>query len=301
LVLCLLSVGLALAVLLANGIDPLDVLLAYRKVSNRGLREFIGLITLRDTGLLRRLLFVLLPLAAVVARGRVGRKDFTWFLLAGSFIVTALYSMLTNAGIRNSEAPLLVFGVMVLLCQDSYRTLLDRRWLAIYVLGLCVFGLETTRLAYIRHRVSSAGHFFEDEIQAKPLAEPPFFAGLRCGPKFHQMLGELKEIIDRNPGGEIFFGADLEFAYGAFRIPTPRGLPLWWHVGTSFSKDELPLVVRIWQEHRFPTLVFAKDWLFPPAIFPAIIPPEYARDDSLQELTVYRLKDSPRSSSKPDE
>lgn len=91
--------------------------------------------------------------------------------------------------------------------------------------------------------------------------------------------------------GAVFFGPRLEFMYAMFERPSPRGLPIWWHPGTSFALADTALVADRWSRARFDLLVFLRDdYARMPAEVIDRIRRDYVRDQTDPELTLWRRR-----------
>ena len=83
-----------------------------------------------------------------------------------------------------------------------------------------------------------------------------FFGDFHCCKPFFSILAESDVALAEHPGKSVFFGPRMEFLYARDHIASPRGLPLWWHPGSSYSTSSESDVVRAWQSDRFDRLVF---------------------------------------------
>jgi hypothetical protein len=71
------------------------------------------------------------------------------------------------------------------------------------------------------------------------------------------MLSEVDSVVDSHPGAHYFFGPRMEFLYARERVPSPRGLPNWWHPNTSFVPKQIPDIRKAWRSDHLDILVFA--------------------------------------------
>jgi hypothetical protein len=70
---------------------------------------------------------------------------------------------------------------------------------------------------------------------------------LQAGPRFKAIEEDLISVVAKAgvAKDEVFFGPALEFAYAAFGFTPPKGLPVWWHPGTSYSpRDNATIATR---------------------------------------------------------
>jgi hypothetical protein len=51
----------------------------------------------------------------------------------------------------------------------------------------------------------------------------------------------------------------MEFLYARYRLASPRGLPLWWHPGSSFPFSAQPAILAAFERDRPQVLIFLHD------------------------------------------
>lgn len=144
-----------------------------------------------------------------------------------------------------------------------------------------------------RHRVRGIGEHYFFEYQLEPRkAETGFFAGMRTGRIFSEVYKEVQATIGAATGERIFFGPRMQWAYAAFRLPSPKNHPVWWHPGVSFARSDVPKYIRAFAEMRNTLLVFVKNDVtyFPPE-FIDYLRNAYTLDQSHPALTLWHLKD----------
>jgi hypothetical protein len=73
------------------------------------------------------------------------------------------------------------------------------------------------------------------------------------------VLQQVEDALDRYPSNKVFFGPRMEFSYAAFRREPPRGLPIWWHPGSSFAISDMVGVLHALENGDFDLLIFLKD------------------------------------------
>ena len=105
---------------------------------------------------------------------------------------------------------------------------------------------------------------------------------------------ELAKVSNPSP---FFFGPRLEFNYNVLRLSSPEHSPVLWDPGAAFAESDQAKLIRIWQEHRFKTLIFlnANCPLFPegmvytfyPKGFRDLIDRDYVKDASYAHIAVY--------------
>jgi hypothetical protein len=92
----------------------------------------------------------------------------------------------------------------------------------------------------------------------------PFFEGFTVSPRLREVVEEIGPVLrqyeDEKRDGErgILFGPRMEFGYAAFRVPSPKGLPIWYHPGTSYPLERTQAVIDSFLSHEFELCVFLK-------------------------------------------
>lgn len=109
---------------------------------------------------------------------------------------------------------------------------------------------------YRRERMMNVGPFYEHP--AGTTIARGYFRGLRTGPHFAGLLLELEQLQPMLQGRSVFFGPRIELGYLYTGSPSPRGLPLWWHPGTSYAAADQPRIVEAFGSHKPDVLVFAR-------------------------------------------
>jgi len=124
-----------------------------------------------------------------------------------------------------------------------------------------LFALMSVGIAYgvcrTRNRGVGYATFFEWKTVPQPIGIP-FLRHLTAGPILHRVVAEASEAATRRSGGSVFFGPRMEFLYAALRIESPKGLPIWWHPGSSYPLNRHGQIVLRWRASRFRTLVFLR-------------------------------------------
>jgi hypothetical protein len=141
----------------------------------------------------------------------------------------------------------------------------------------------------VRERMRLVGPFYE--LPASRLVTQGYFKGLKTGTTFDSLLKEMDRVA-ASSAGPMFFGPRLEFGYMETARPSPRGLPLWWHPGTSYDRGDTQRVVDAFKANDFKFLVFAANGnrnRMPIALV-KYIDDNYRQVDGYAALDVYERK-----------
>lgn len=215
------------------------------------------------------------------------------FLLLCLGPVVGLLAMLTNGELKFVDMVLpMVSGVVLFFHRPDFalshkqpKPFIQRNYIILFAI-LAAIGLYS---GVTRFRVGLVGPFFQEPADHR--TESPFFADLRTGEGFAEILKEEKSVMDSNPRGPIFFGPRMEFSYAAFNIRSPKFLPIWWDPGAAFPLSQESKYIASWEQHRFGTLIFYKnDFMYYSPALAALLDRMYDRDDSLKYLTIMRIK-----------
>lgn len=194
-----------------GGVDPLLLLNAYAHVAGRSLGHAdIDAVVTWDLWT-RRALILGYAVAVVdlwchrwTARAPLGL----------AFAAVATVGLRTDWDILQHGLPLLVGGLVLAGARS--------RWLTAAVLASAVaMGASRQRTAYV-------GEFYS----SGPLVTVTegFYAGLSTSPGMLAVLDEARRL----PEGATFYGVRLEFLYPETARTPLRGLPVWWHFGSSY-------------------------------------------------------------------
>jgi len=288
------------AVLAVNGISMLDVLRAYRDMSVRGLPSFLYLSHGDGEIAAAMVLFILVLGISTFRSMAAGKRHVSReSMLLGAAALAGTYGIATDAEAVFVDLALIVvvFCYFVMSYErDAEPRRRDEGAISPHVgvnnvravAALCGFCLVMgLGLGWERSKVAGIGPFFE-RAPLREVTSVPFFESLKAGPWFQRILQQMQSIVAANPGRKFFFGTRLEFGYAAFGKPSPRGLPVWWHPGTSYPLRSEGAIVRRFQESKFDVLIFARnDFTRTPAGIVAVMSTEYTRDDRYPDLTVF--------------
>jgi hypothetical protein len=138
---------------------------------------------------------------------------------------------------------------------------------------------------------SLPGAFFETVYSHKP-SPTAYLKSAKVGPRLVRIQEQIEEILTKDTQARVFFGPHIEFAYMAFRIPSPRGLPIWWVPGVSYSVDQLPDVIRAWNKNNFDVVCLLKhDATRMPDSIMADLNQHYVPTDRYPDITVLYRRD----------
>ncbi len=89
----------------------------------------------------------------------------------------------------------------------------------------------------------------------------------------------------------------MEFNYAVLRLTPPVQSPILWDPGAAFAESDEGRLIRVWEEHRFQTLIFLKadnpygiDHIYYSQEFLDAIRRGYVEDGSYPWITVYRRR-----------
>jgi len=204
--------------------------------------------------------------------------------------ITAAYAMVTNRDIKDVEWPLLLCSGAVLMFTAAR---LSPKWLTkFYVCFLITLSALDLYLGVVRYRIALIADFYAWEGRLTPPGIP-FFEHMEAGDNFGLMVRQMSQVL-KDDKQSVFFGPRMEFGYAAFRRPSPRHLPIWWHPGSSFVLTDEPRILTVWSASCFDTLIFARnDFTYYSPSFINVIWAHYERlpdQAEWSELTIFHRK-----------
>jgi hypothetical protein len=212
-------------------------------------------------------------------------------------VVTAFTSLVmasTNFELKTTDLTPLVVALVVAAFRPWSKRRLEGIGLVATVMVTVVFVILSSYWGVTRLRVreSGEGMFFEN-VPTQTI-QTGFFAGLHSGPRFITVLRQEKDVLDKYASNKVFFGPRMEFSYAAFRRDPPRGLPIWWHPGSSFPISDYLDVSRAFERGDFDLLIFLKDdyTRMPWPALPHKLS-SYDKVPGFSELDVYVRKNEP--------
>ncbi len=163
----------------------------------------------------------------------------------------------TNAEFHIVDSPMLLLGAVLLgaLSWTSFKWFESGYFYALYfLLVIAAFFCGT------RERMQGVGVWGQDSCGVwLERASDPFFGNFKACSPFFSVLHETDRIVAAHPGARVFFGPRMEFMYAREHVPSPEGLPLWWHPGTSFPVSDEQAILNAWQANHFGLIVFLHD------------------------------------------
>ncbi len=178
-------------------------------------------------------------------------------VLALGAVAISILGLGTNVEFRLVDVPCLLFGA-ALLAAGIPRTpshLLQGAFAqALFSLLLIGFFYAETRA-----RMQAVGPWASASCGPLTAHRDPFFGNFHACASFFSVLAEVDAVHARYPTAHVFFGPRMEFLYARDHIASPRGLPLWWHPGSSFPEAVLPQILQAWNENHFDVLIFLHD------------------------------------------
>ena len=212
------------------------------------------------------LLWVLVVVVGRLVRKRAGAVD----LLAAGACIVSVVSLGTNVEFRIVDTVCIVFGAAMLGSTGAGSA---RRFAGAYIFALYTLCCFAVFYAATRARMQAVGEWGSEDCGVTPIRRTDRFFGdfHNCAP-FFSLLAETDQAVAAHPGARVFFGPRMEFLYARERLASPKGLPLWWHPGSSFPLAAVPAILQAWQDDRPDLLIFLKDdrTRMPPALLDAI-------------------------------
>lgn len=290
----------SLAILAVNHVSVRALLATYHAASlERGISSTFGLdqMSREDRGLAILwafafsipMIFILPKIWKQMQAGEWRGVAYNLFFPLSLFI--SLYGIATNGEFREVEWAVLLASSGVIAFGTHLTRPFGRR---IYVAMVFAAMVGDVYQGIERVRVYGIGvHLFfewQDDQHEQRVNSDGFLKNMRVSPSMITVEHQVKQANETN-AGPFFFGPRLDFNYAVLEIESPRGLPAWWHPGTSFARADEPGLVRLWEDHRFETLIFLKgDYTYYPPDLLAAIDRDYVRDDQYSSITVYRRR-----------
>lgn len=246
------------------------------------------------------LILTLLPIVPVFfypSRDLFQKKRAEILLLSSGMLV-AYFGLKTNWDIKQNDLPLLLTSISLgsYLIREGVQARAAQMMIPILLAVVCSF-VTSTGMALgssrWRSRLVGEGTFYERTTVAEKISAG-YFQGLSSGSRFQKVLDQVKEVVDRVPNRKtIFFGPRMEFLYATFQVPSPKGLPLWWHPGSSYALKEEATLVQNFKKTPFEAAIFLKsDFTRVPYSILEFLCNKYERDDRNSDITVFRRKTS---------
>jgi len=187
--------------------------------------------------------------------------NFIFASLALCVGILSIICLATNFDVKSSDFPILFTSLGIgLIIQSSlcnYQLQNKKMGLLIALIILLMFSIE----GYERVKIILAGppsgfRDFSFEVNNK------FFDHLKTT-KFHKDVdSEIQNFMatttTTTTKNAIMFGPRLEYLYSQYNLIPPENLPLWWHVGTSYSHARIPEIKNTLSNPAVEFIVFEK-------------------------------------------
>ncbi len=194
------------------------------------------------------------------------REQRSVILMAAASAITAFIATATNNTFNMSELPLAFVGLAVLLtiAWSAPRARSHTAAVAMAVTAILAVSGNGINIAQQRLAIMEAmpGAFFQDGI--KPVEDgPEFFSGVIGGPNLHMTIDGFESIMSichcRNSDARVFIGPRIDWAYAAYGIKPPRGLPIFWEIAprlqpkyqATFEKADIQVAVFLRHDFTF--------------------------------------------------
>ena len=302
--LTLAAAAIGVGVLLANHISIAAMLSNYRAVARGrvglGGRYGIGLMppaarypALFGIGAISIPLLGLAP--RVVKQLRQGdRKGIAICLFLLVSLPVALYGLATNSDFPDAECTVLFAAGAVVTFGLRWNGPLMRR---VFIAIVCASVAGDLYYGALRVRVYGIGpgRFFEWRDNQHRI-DSGYLKNMRVSSTMFEVEREVELAKESNPG-PYFFGPRMEFNYAVLRLTPPVQSPILWDPGAAFAESDEGRLIRVWEEHRFQTLIFLKadnpygiDHIYYSQEFLDAIRRGYLEDGSYPWITVYRRR-----------
>jgi hypothetical protein len=249
------AIGILAAILLLP-ISPTDFLATYTAVAGRGLpsREMLAAIVGGPTNL-PAVGLCLGAVAIALISIEKGRLPLRQRLLAGLFALLSLIPIATDwdAKLNDVTWPLIIALIAARKVKSVPGNVVNARIIKTMALGILFIAVVGGAR---RERMASVGEGAFWEPIATNRIKDGYFAGLYTGNIMLRVLQEMEQVGISRPHKRLFFGPRLEFGYKVLSVPSPEGMPLWWHPGSSYALRDEPRIIKAFAKGRIDTLVF---------------------------------------------
>lgn len=228
-------------------------------------------------------------LHALVRKGHFARM--TFFLGLGCAIAS-LAGMATNWDIKSSDMPLAIFGLLLMTWSSSSSRPARRPMKSV----LIVVSSVTVSLTVMNLSVGSSRWRME---LAGPMTQRERTTDLRgrvlndvsAAPLLQAVDQQLTEALKESNSRNIFLGPRLEIFYSRFTLKSPKGLPLWWHEGTSYASHDIPDIYSAFRAAHFSSAIFFKqDFTRFPLELRELLERDFEIDERFSQLTIFWSK-----------
>ena len=259
------AVIIDLAVIYANGLDPITICTGYLNATERALptKFFSGIVFSEKLAQLFEFLFTCSCCLIFFIKYAKPKKVYLKFIkietaLLVSAILTGFYQWGTSREIATVSFPLIFIPVFYFIRKHLWDDLISQKIKNILYYALIYLSMVGLIFGLIRYRIELVGPFFET-VSEKTVRVTDYFKGCMESPSFNETLMEISEIKRKNPDSYFFFGPRLEFSYCAFRCESPTDMPLYWHKGSSYKTSNEQEIISSWFEKKFDIIIILKD------------------------------------------
>ena len=277
-----------------HGLSPLNVLRTYSEIAKSRGNPF-SMVGLSDAVpverrilLLSTAVIVFLFLGVLAANRNELLRQWREYSCCVITAFTSLAMASMNYEVKTSDLMPLVIVLAVAAFRPWSKRRLDGIGRVATLTVIVCFVILSSYWGVTRMRVRGIGEYTFFEDVPTQIIETGFFAGLHSGPRLIAVLWQVEYALDKYPSNKVFFGPRMEFSYAAFRRNPLRGLPIWWHSGTSFPDRDLDEITRTFESADFDLLIFLRgDFtrMSLPALQRKII--NYERDPRFSQLDVF--------------
>ena len=194
------------------------------------------------------LLITIVLLALLVSESSRSLLKKPEFLFAGLAIASWLVGVYSNWDAHWNEFPTVCAGIVLSFKQsDVERSSVNKdKILDFAAIFLSVIFLSASlSVGASRVRMRYVGPLFEQG--SLQVIEKGFLRGVEVGPPGISVVEADSVLMSKYCGSDsnLLTGPRLEFLYAQWAIASPRGLPLWWHPGSSYSvRRDLPGILK---------------------------------------------------------
>jgi hypothetical protein len=176
-------------------------------------------------------------------------------ILGGGAVLASLFGFYGNgeAKLVDISVGLLATAILMGTRRGNSNSLrISSKWVAYLILVCSVFTISSLGQAETRYRVRAIGMgtFFEFQLDPSPVRND-YFKGMTAGYNLHAVVDALTALCSTQNVQNIYFGSRLQWAYAAYHIPSPKGMPIWWHPTTAFDPKDEDLLTDRWIDDRF--------------------------------------------------
>ncbi len=175
--------------------------------------------------------------------------------LALTGLIAAWLGIGTNVEFALVDAPVLILGAAGIATTRAHTFARSAITAATYILVAIAFFYGVSRA-----RMQEIGVWAEAETcNTEVRIHDPFFGPFTTCRNLASMLEETDAAIHTLTPHSVFFGPRMEFLYARYRLVSPRGLPLWWHPGSSYPLQYEPQILAAFAADHPQLLIFLHD------------------------------------------